>query len=276
MQSQYYYLASSLIDLSLDSTKMPMEINEFINFCSEEMNKKDFDDLKKLFIFNDIQNTIKQQENNYPFIKPSYYTEDDFIENLKDTDTFFQFLAEYFYNKKNEKKVYPKLLEIDEIFQLLYLFLDKFCSDFLNEFFLFEQNLRNITTGLSSKLNDLTSHDKIIADQEGISELIKKSTSQDFGLSKSIYYIEKLVDVYKSNDLIKIEKTIEEIRWEWLDEKIENSFFSADYIFVYAIKLASLERWINLSDKKGEEQLNIIIENITENIKLPEQYLRRK
>ena len=94
MQSQYYYLASSLIDIFLDSSKMPMEINDFINFCSEEMNNKDFDDLKKLFIFNDIQNTIKQKENNYPFIKHSYYTEDDFIENLKDTDAFFQFLAE--------------------------------------------------------------------------------------------------------------------------------------------------------------------------------------
>ena len=117
MQPQYYYLVSSLPDLIIDSNKIPVDINEFINFCSEEMSKKDFDNLKKIFIFNDILNSIKYKDNNYIFKKPSYYNKEDFKENLKDTDTFFEFLSEYFFNKKNEKRVYPELLETDEIFR---------------------------------------------------------------------------------------------------------------------------------------------------------------
>jgi hypothetical protein len=275
VQPQYYYLVSSLVDISLDLNKLPMGMDEFINFCSEEMSKKDFNDLKKLFIFNDIQNSIKYKDNNYVFVKPSYYNEEDFKENLKDTDAFFEFLSEYFYNKKNEKRVFPDLLEIDEVFQLFYLYIDSFCSDFLNDYFLFELNLRNITTGLSQRSNNLPVPNKIIS-KEDISELIKKSTSQDFGLSKSIDYIEELVEIYKSNDLIKIEKKIDEIRWEWLDERIGYNYFSADFIYTYAIKLASLKRWVNLNIQNGEERLNNLINQISLNIKLPEQFLRRK
>jgi hypothetical protein len=275
VQPQYYYLVSSLVDISLDLNKLPMGMDEFINFCSEEMSKKDFNDLKKLFIFNDVQNSIKYKDNNYVFVKPSYYNEEDFKENLKDTDAFFEFLSEYFYNKKNEKRVFPDLLEIDEVFQLFYLYIDSFCSDFLNDYFLFELNLRNITTGLSQRSNNLPVPNKIIS-KEDISELIKKSTSQDFGLSKSIDYIEELVEIYKSNDLIKIEKKIDEIRWEWLDERIGYNYFSADFIYTYAIKLASLKRWVNLNIQNGEERLNNLINQISLNIKLPEQFLRRK
>ena len=71
MQPQYYYLVASLVDISLDLNKLPIEIDEFFNICLEEMNKKDFDDLKKLFIFNDIQNSIKYKDNSFVFIKPS-------------------------------------------------------------------------------------------------------------------------------------------------------------------------------------------------------------
>ena len=274
MRSQYYYLVSSLADISLDSNKLPIGIDKFINFCSEEMNEIDYTDLKKLFIFNDIQNSIKYKDNNFVFVKPSYYTEEQFKENLQDIDTFYEFLTEYFYNKKHEKRSFPELLEIDEIFQLFYQYIDNFCSDFLNDYFLFELNLRNISTGLSLRSNNLPITTKIIS-YDDISELIKKSSSQDFTLSKSIYYIEKIVEVFKSNDLIKIEKTIDDIRWEWLDERIGFDYFSADFVYAYAIKLASLKRWITLNDKNGEEQLNRIINNIVESIKLPEQYLRR-
>ena len=147
--------------------------------------------------------------------------------------------------------------------------------DFLKDYFLFELNLRNITTGLSQRSNNLPVSNKIIS-YEDISELIKKSSSQDFGLSKHIYYIEKIIEVYKSNDLIKIEKTIDEIRWQWLDERVGYNYFSSDFIFSYAVKLASVERWINLNIQNGEENFNNIINKISLNIKLPEQYLRRK
>ena len=79
--------------------------------------------------------------------------------------------------------------------------------------------MQNITTALSMRANDLKYFDKIIL-YGYVTELIKKSNSPDFGIAKFVDYIEKLVDLYKTNDFIKIEKTIEEIRWKWLEERV--------------------------------------------------------
>ncbi len=272
---EYHYLISSLVDLSLDTGKLPIAIIQFINFCSEEMDEKDFIDLKKIFIFNDIQNVLFYKDKNINYKTPSFYPEEDFKENLKDTDAFFQFLADFFYNKNNEKREIPELLETDEVFSLLYKNIEEFCTGFLRDYFIFELDLRNIVTALALRTNNLPITNKIIP-YEYISDVIKKSTGPDLGLSKHVDYIEELVEIYKSNDLIKIEKTIEYIRWKWLDDRVGINYFSLDFVFSYAVKLNSVERWMGLTDKKGEEKLNNLIDNISMNIKFPEQYLHRR
>lgn len=275
MKKEYYYLISSLVDLSLDIDKLPLSIIQFISFCSEEMDEKDLVDLKKIFIFNDIQNAFFYKDRNINYKTPSFYPEEDFKENLRDTDVFFRFLADFFYNKKNEKREAPDLLEIDEAFSLLYKNIEEFSQGFIRDYFIFELDLRNITTALVLRKNNLSISNKIIP-YEDISDVIKKSTSPDLGLSKHIDYIEELAEIYKSNDLVKIEKTIEDIRWKWLDERVGNDFFSSNFVYSYAVKLNSVERWMSLTDKKGEEKLNNLIDNISMNIKFPEQYLQRR
>ena len=274
VKQQYYYLVSSLPKLILDIGKKSISMVDFINFCSEEMKDKDFNDLKKLFLFSDIKNAINFKNEGFSYITPSYYTEEEFKENLKDTDTFLPFLSEYFYNKKNEKRLYPELMEIDEMVFLFYTYLNEFSDGFVNDYFLFEFDLQNITTALSLRMNDLPISNKIIPYGEYF-EQIKKNNSSDFGLFNTIDYIENLVDVYKSKDLIKIEKAIENIRWKWLDEKMGYDYFSSLVIFVYTIKLSSVERWLSMDEKKGEEMLNNLINEISANIKFSEEFTRR-
>ena len=274
MQKQYYYLVSSLPELTFDSGKSVLDINEFIRFCSEELDIRDYETLRKVFLFNDIKNAANNSGEGYQFVSPSYYLEEELTENLKDTDSFFVFLAEYFFNKKSEKRLFPELIEIDEIVKLLYQYLDEISSGFLKDYFLFELYLQNITAALSLRANDISYSDKII-DADYISEQIKKSSSPDFGISKEVDYLEKLIEIYKSNDLIKIEKAIEDIRWKWLEERVGINYFSLDAILAYAVKLYSAERWQNLSEDKGDATLNSLIDNISSNVAFPEEYLRR-
>ena len=271
MQQQYYYLISSLAELTIDTGKKPLSIIEFLNFCSEEMNDNDFNNLKKIFLFNDIKNLIYYKGEGAPFITPSYYSEEDFKENLKDVDAFFPFISEYFYNEKNEKRLYPELIEIDEIVLLLYLYINDFTHGFIKDYFLFELDLQNVTTALSLRENNLPLLNKIIP-YEDYSEQMKKNSSPNFGLSKEIDYIEKLLDVYKMGDLIKIEKTTEEIRWNWLEQRVGHDYFSCYAVFAYAVRLSSVERWIYLNEKKGEETLNNLINDIELNVKFPIEF----
>ena len=274
MQKQYYYLVSSLPELAFDSGKSAVGINEFIQFCSEELDGRDFETLKKIFLFNDIRNASNYTTEGHKFVYPSFYSEEEFTENLKDTDSFFVFLGEYFFNKKSDKRLFPELIEIDEVVKLLYKYLDEISSGFLKDYFLFELYLQNVTAALSLRANDINYSNKII-DADYISEQIKKSSSPDFGISKEVDYLEKLIELYKSNDLIKIEKTIENIRWRWLDDRVGIDYFSLDAILAYSVKLCSVERWLGLSEDKGDATLNSLIDNISSNVAFPEEYLRR-
>jgi len=93
-----------------------------------------------------------------------------------------------------------------------------------------------------------------------------KNTNSDFGLSKEFSFIEKLNEVYELNDLALIEKKIEEIRWDWLDQYSLEDFFTKNLVFVYGIKLASVERWYSMTPESGELIFNKLIEQIKEKI----------
>jgi len=261
----YYYLISSLPELILDSGKRVITFKEFIEFCFEQLNEKEFNKLKKIFIFNDIKNSVFHKEKNFKYLVPSFYSEEEFKENLKDTDTFFPFMAEYFYHNKSEKRIYPKMLKIDEIIMLFYQYIDNFPNDLLKKYFMFELDLCNALTALSLRANQITDPDKIIVYTDESKAFIK-STAIDFGLSQHLEYLNKLLDAYKTGDLIKIEKTVENIKWQWLEENAEELEFSFNFICSYTIKLLSVERWHNLTDKRGEEVLNNIMGNISNSV----------
>lgn len=271
--AQYYYLCSSLIDLILDSKAKFFSSFDLIQFCEEEMNKKDFNDFKFLYIFNDIKNIINIGEildDEKKYIYPAYYSLEEFKENLKDYDSFLPFISEYLFNKKNEKRAYPHLLEIDELLTLFYNYVETLDNRFIKDYYNFELLLRNITTAISLKRNAINYTNRIIPAGDYY-EVILKSNSNDFGIGKEFRFIEKLLEIYENEDLIKREQEEENIRWNYLDEYIGKDFFSTNFVFSYAIKLKSVERWLSLKEEVGKEMLEKLIKDIKNKIIFSEE-----
>lgn len=276
--AQYYYLISSLYDVILKvgeeegGAKRIHTLNEFIEFCSEQLTEADFESLKQMFLFNDIRNALNFKKEGDDYITPSYYSKEEFLENIKDTDLFLPFLAEYFYNRKNEKRLHLDLKEVDEVALLFYENLDSINNPFLKDYFLFELDLQNITTALSMRKEKLEYNTKIIPFGDNYYKILI-ANSADFGLAGDIPYLNKLLDVYEGDDLTKIEKTIEDIRWDWLDEQTVLSSFSEKAVFAYGVKLLSVERWKQMSDEKGNAVLNELIEKIKSSIKFSDEFI---
>jgi len=268
---QYYYLISSLVELFFENQKKPLTTDNLLDLCSEEMDPDDYNNLKKLFLFNDIRNAVNHNKKEYRYLTPAYYNEEEFKENLNDTDSFLPFLAEYFSNKKGDKRLFPDLMEIDEIVLLFYIHLDEITNTFVKDYYLFELDLQNITTALSLRKNNISYQNKIIPYGDNYKHILK-SNSPDFGISREFPGIEQLVDVYKHDDLIKIETTIEELRWKWLDDRTSLDNFGSSVIYSYAVKLNSLERWVNMTDQKGQEVIERLIDNIKSKVIFNEEF----
>lgn len=258
--NRYYFLISGLFDLILDNEKRPVTSREFLELCERELSAGDLDELKKIYIFNDIKNVINYKINE-KYITPSYYSTDDFEENLKDTDSFFQFLSDFYYYKKQEKRLFPEKTEEDELLYHFYQNLDNFGKGFIYDYFNFELALRNISIAISMRKKGLDATNYIINNGDYCQNLLK-NTNSDFGLSKEFPFIEKLNEVYELNNLVNIEKKIEEIRWDWLDEYSLQEFFTKNLVFIYGIKLASVDRWYSMTAESGEAIFNKLIEQI--------------
>ena len=269
---EYFYLISSLEDLELDSQKKLPSLYDFLEFCESQLTTKEFAELKKVFVFNDILNAVKitdeSKVSNYK--APSFYSEETYLENLKDTELFFPFIATFLHNKKNGKREYTNLIESDELITLFYENLDTLSSNkFLKSYFLFELDLKNAVTFISMKKMNQEFNNYLIPFGDAYERLIKTLSAENLFPN-----IELLIESLAGSDIIATEKLMDQIRWKWLDNEVGNAYFSFSYILSYAIKLQAIERWHKLTDVSGKEMLDKLVNNIRSNIVFSDEFLK--
>lgn len=275
--AQYYYLVSSLADIMIDSGRTSPDLRQLFVFCMEEMAPKDFEQVRKLYLLNDIKNTIflhfNKKEKQEDYVQPAYYDEGTFNENLKDPSLFLPFLTQFYELKKAGKRLYPQLPETDELTSLFYEELDEFTDGFLREYFHFELNLRNITTALALRKNGLAVAGKLIPSGSAY-ELIGKNESQsDFGLGDEFPFVERLVALNQQSQLLDLEMAVEDIRWKWLDENVGDDYFSTEAILAYFVKLNSVTRWDQLDKERGQELFDGIVNTIKRSIRFSIEFI---
>ncbi len=268
---EYYYLISSLYDPELDSQKKLYSLEEFISFCEEELHPVDYEDLKKVFIFNDIMNIINVKNEDSFYRTPSFYDKETFFGNLSDYSQFFPFIEIFLENKKNDKKINSHLIAVDELITLFYENIDSLTKNkFLKKYFEFELDLKNISNSISLKKLGISTENAFIPSGEAYERLVK-SIPLDHGL---VPMLEKLTESLNSDDLTASEILIENIKWLWLDEEIAQDYFSFKYVIGYAIKLTGVERWSKLTEETGKLVLEGLINKIKSGIKFSDEFLK--
>ena len=244
----------------------------------DEMREKDFEQVRKLFLYNDIRNTVllhffkkKRQED---YATPAYYDELTFNENLKDTSCFLPFLSKFYELKKSGKRQYPHLPETDELTAHFYEDLDDITEPgFLRDYFHFELSLRNITCAIAFRKNNLPISGKLIPFGSAYELISKNEQASDFGLSDEFPFVERLVAMSQEGNLYDAEMAIERIRWGWLDERVGDNYFSTDAIVSLFVKLMSIERWEVLSKEKGDELFNGLMNTIKRSIRFSIEFI---
>ena len=257
MAGEYYYLISSLPDISI-AYEHAKAFPGFFEFCREQMKPADFKNLRKCFLFNDIQNVCKFKKEGDVYQSPSYYDKEDFLENLADPDRFLPFISGFFYDRSKEVKRFPGMPGIDELLWRFYETLDDIAGGFVRDYFLFELNLRNYCAALSLRTRGLEYKKKIIG-SDYFSGQIAHSSAPDFGLGGEFSDFAPLLETFGKAGPLELEKTIEDIRFHWLDEAVSYRYFSAEAVCALAIKLNSAERWLKLDPEKGREILDEIL-----------------
>lgn len=266
MKRNYYFLASSLIELIRGKTRREGSVRELVDFCEEQLHPDDLESLKSLFLFNDIRNLIWYQNPDDPYMTPSFYTQDELKLGKMEPDQLLPFLQAHLENRASRVQLYPELIETDELTTIFFDHLGDIRDSFVREYYQNELNLRNIAVALELRENAEPFRGKLIPAGDAYDDIVR-NTSEDFGLSNSFPYIRRLIPLFREPDLTAREELIEDIRWEWLDEKIESDLFSSDFILAHAIKLQSVERWDALNVEKGDELFSDLLNTVRRSVR---------
>ena len=261
--AQYYYLISSLPELSFTDDFQKHPYLEFDAFAGEELEENDHRAMRLCFLFNDLVNLVAVSE--YPsrdLLYPAYYDSAALAEGLDDPDLLFPFMGEFIRRRRAEDLSEPEPVLRRELFgDMMRALADREIpglQEFVHDFLTFEARLKNLAAALT-----LRAAGKVIAPGvvpfDHFSLMIRQNPPPDFGLGGELGSLGLLIEEVNELSPLEFESRLTAARWQWLDEAVESRIFSAAAVQAVAVKIADVQRWLSLSPEAGKAKLDEIM-----------------
>jgi hypothetical protein len=212
--------------------------------------------LSKYLIYpNDNQNLVNIILEKYQLIpvsefkSPSIYKSDEILYFLQKGNTLPDYMIQY-HAKFKEKFDLLRPARIEEYLWFeFYSEVGTLDNSFIIDYFRFDKILRQLAAIHNSRIFEVSL----------ISELVNDKINRELGLSKpksilskSYPFVKELWRALNSQDSIAIEKTMDKIRWNFIDNYDPLANFSSRRVFGFILKLMLSSRWTGLSNEKGK------------------------
>ena len=163
-----------------------------------------------------------------------------------------------------EERVHANCVEDDiALYRIISLPVDErfSCSvenAFIKDYFAFERNVRNVSTGVNMRKLRRQYAGKIVGGDDFIPDAVRSSNLPDFGLGKELPFAGKIIEFIEAEKYLNLEHYLDLLRFEIIDELNRFNYFTIEQVLGYSLKLEILERWIALTDEKGKEKLSVL------------------
>lgn len=255
IQNQYYYLVAGLPELVFDAENRKIDLQGLKDELRANVAGEDIALLDSLFLHYDNDNVIcylnkKSLKSELGTVPTNVYEE--LSENMH---LFPSYIQEFLKDQKKEKEQSSeedaKLSPEVDLLTRYYKFVENQDNDFIKMWFKFDRNLRNILAALSArKLEKEVS--SFLVGKDDVTDLLTKSLSADFGLRGEVPFMDKLMQLLETDDLIEREKKIDLLRWDLVDEANTFNYFNINKVLGFWIKAEIVSRWIKLDPATGE------------------------
>ena len=262
---QYYFFITSLKDISLDSTRLPIGQQEFISSLMDVIDPKDvfiFNALRYHFDNINLVNILEKKDNWTQF---GIHSREDLTEQSKDPVNLPSYMKNFLESIRYEERLFPKLSLIDELTYRYCKYLQELPVPFLGEFVRFDMGIKNVAAAISCRKYNINAQENILLLDEHSESLIQSNAS-DFGLIHDYEWLGEMLEAYENKTLVQREMTLAQMRFRFIEEKLLYDYFSINRIIGYYIKLFILERIIGWNEPKGRE----IFENLTDRLSVDE------
>ena len=279
MSKYYYYLVAGLPELTLEDSKLSYTVADFKAELYPELSDEDRRLIDLFYLKFDNANVLKLLKDKDAAIDPrgNYSAEElaEFISSLKEGDEIADaafpsylstFISEYF-NVTAE----DDFLHEDRLAALYYEYAMKCKNKFVSSWFAFNLTMNNILVALTARKFKMDIAPLIVGDTE-VCEALHTSGARDFGLTGEVDFLDQLVKISETEELVEREKKIDQLRWNWMEEATFFNYFTVERLFVFLLQLEMIERWISLDKEKGNQLFRSIIATLKDEVQIPAEF----
>ena len=263
---KYYYLIATLPDLSLEETKVKFDFDETLETISRNLEKEDELLLRYLLYPNDHKNLLNAIFHRHhhlpavPFLKPAVFEEEIIEDYPHQQYTFPDYIAD-FLDDFQERFSEMSMREIEnQLLQRFYQAVASAKDGFILDYFDFERILRSMITGFNRGLYPFKNPLEMVEEENISSRLAQEGVGVSL-LAKAHPFIESLQQALVSKDPMKLEKTVDGIRWDFIDN-FNWDFFGRQQVYGYVLKLLMVKRWAWLEEQQGEQHFERLCQQI--------------
>lgn len=276
--STYYCLVAGFPDISLDDGKLSYSVSDFKAELYPDLSAQDRKLIDLFYLKFDNTAILKLLKNKDAVIedKGNFSAEEllQLIEAVREGDTpdkkypsyLVNFVSQYLQLSQDE------LYRADDLLAALYYSYGMSSNNaFIASWFEFNLNLNNILAALAARKYKMEVS-SVIVGATSICEQLRTSNARDFGLNETLEYFEALQRIADIEELVEREKKVDMLKWKWLEDESFFHYFTIERIFVFLMQLEMIERWISLDKEKGNELFRKMIQDLKNEVQIPEEF----
>jgi hypothetical protein len=251
---KYYYIVAGLPDVHLGQTTGLIRIAEFIEGLKEDLHPEDVRRLSYIFLPFDNLNLLNicfaNKKPWHSLANFSYETLKSGIEGgVSEIPVYLYEFYDHFLKGNLFQEEYIWEHQLNESF--IEYAISK-TDGFLKQWYIFVRDLRNILAALSARYHGYSAENQLVGKNE-VTDKLKHSHSYDFNLSLDFPFIDLLIRLHQQGELLELEKQIDFIRWNKIEELTEYSYFSFDAIAGLVLKLTITDKWSKYNAETGNK-----------------------
>lgn len=277
--SKYYYLVAGLPELSLEDSKLSYTVADFRTEFYPYLSGEDKKLMDLFYLKFDNANALKLLKDKDASIdlRGNFSAEElmGYISRMKEGDEVSEsvfpsylsaFISEYFSMSAGDDVLYENRLTA-----LYYAYAMKCKNRFVSSWFSFNLTVNNILAALTARKFKMEVAPLIVGDTE-VCEILRTSNARDFGLGSEVEYLEQLVKISETSELLDRERKIDQLRWDWMEEATFFDYFTVERLFVFLQQLEMIERWISLDKERGSQMFRSMIAALKDEVQIPAEF----
>ena len=277
--TNYYCLVTGLPELSLEDGKLSYTVANFKTEIYPELSKADkklvdlfylkFDNRNLLTILKDKEASVDTSLGNYSadeLLSVIASIKEETAPDKKFPAYFYEF-AELYLNTPDEERWGLE----DKLHGFYYNHAMKSGNPFVSAWVELNLDVNNILAAMTARKYKMDVA-KVPVGENLVAEALRSSNARDFGLADDLEYFEQLVRINDTVDLVEREKKIDLLKWNWMEDNTFFNYFTIEKIFVFLMKLEIIERWVSLDKEKGNELFRQLIDQLKEEVQIPQEF----